>query len=255
MSQSLIRFQNVDIGYHYRQQPVFSDLNFTIAAGDVLGIVGPNGSGKSTLLKALLGILDIRKGQISFADSHRPRFGYVPQRGYLDEIYPLSIAEIVMMGRYRLIGLFKRPGRLDHSRVEEALLHLGLQDLAGTLFSTLSGGQKQRTLIARALASEPQVLVLDEPTEGLDLATAESLLALIQHLQQDHHLTVVLVSHQLDTIATVCDTIGVIHKGQFRLAPKQDWLQERSLNDLFDMPVHIHSLHNRLVIFPGDPHD
>jgi ABC-type Mn2+/Zn2+ transport system ATPase subunit len=255
MSLPLIRFEHVDIGYHYRQQPVFSDLSFTMVAGDVLGIVGPNGSGKSTLLKALLGILPLRKGHIVFADSRRPRFGYVPQRGYLDEIYPLSVADIVMMGRYRSIGLFKRPAPLDRSKVEEALLHLGIYDLAAAPFSTLSGGQKQRALIARALASEPEVLVLDEPTEGLDLATAESLLTLIQHFQQDHHLTVILVSHQLDTIAAVCNTIGVIHKGQFRLAAKQDWLEERSLNDLFDMPVHIHSLHNRLVIFPGSHHD
>jgi ABC-type Mn2+/Zn2+ transport system ATPase subunit len=255
MSQPLITVQNVDIGYHNRQIPVFSNLNFTIGAGDVLGIVGPNGSGKSTLLKALLGIVPIHRGRILFSESRRPHFGYVPQRGHLDEIYPLSVSEIVMMGRYKLIGFFKRPSRLDHSKVEEALLHLGMQDLAHAPFATLSGGQKQRTLIARALASDPEVLVLDEPTEGLDLATAESLLSLIQHFQQEHHLTVIIVSHQLDAIAAVCDPIGVIHDGLFRLAAKQDWLEERSLHDLFDIPVHAHTLHGRLLIVPGSHHD
>lgn len=255
MSQPLISFQNVDIGYHHRQQPVLSDLCFTISAGDVLGIVGPNGSGKSTLLKALLGIVAIQKGRVAFADDRQPRFGYVPQKGQLDEIYPLSVTEIVMMGRYRQIGYFRRPSRLDHSKVEEALLHLGLQNLAQAPFATLSGGQKQRTLIARALASDPEVLVLDEPTEGLDLATAESLRSLIHHFHLDHHLTVIMVSHQLDAIAAVCDPIAVIHTGQIRVAPKQAWLAEKSLADLFDIPVHIHTVDGRLFIVPGDHHD
>jgi ABC-type Mn2+/Zn2+ transport system ATPase subunit len=249
MSSVLIEFQNASIGY--RKKPVLSELSFAIFHGDLLGIVGANGSGKSTLLKAVLGILTPLHGRIKFADNKKPNFGYVPQRGQLDEIYPFTVAEIVMMGRYRKIGLYHKPQKIDHSKTEEALLHLAIDHLADTRFGDLSGGLKQRTLIARALASDPEILVLDEPTEGLDLASEFSILELITHFYQIHQLTVLLVSHRLDAIAGVCRRIGLIHQGLFQIGEKQEMINSTTLTRIYNMPVAVHQILGRTVVVPG----
>ncbi|MDH7568996.1 MAG: ATP-binding cassette domain-containing protein, partial [Armatimonadota bacterium] len=170
----LIVFEDVVLGYG--REPVLSDLSFAIRRGDYLGIVGPNGSGKTTLLKGVLGVLPPLSGRIVRGrDGGREvRFGYVPQINTVDELYPLGVLDVVLMGRYRRIGLVRRPGKEDRERAMAALEEVGIAHLAPRLYRDLSGGQRQRVLMARALAIEPDILVLDEPTNDMDIAAESS---------------------------------------------------------------------------------
>jgi len=259
MSNAMIEFREVSLGYGHKD--VLGSLNFTIHAGDFLGIVGPNGSGKSTLIKALLGILKPRQGRIIFHASHngfangKPRFGYVPQRGQLDEIYPLTVAEIVIMGRYAQIGMLRKPQRRDYEKIHECLQHLGIEGLAGAQYADLSGGQKQRTLIARALASDPEVLVLDEPTDGLDLSSQQSILAMIAHFHQAHNMTVIMVSHHLNEVAALVKKLALVQSGCMQLGATEEILTETNLAELYNISVTVKNFDGQKIIMPGERHD
>src|SRR3954464_8827232 len=162
---SLIQFAGATLGYGRRA--VLTNISFDIPEGDFLGLVGPNGAGKTTILRALLGSLTPLSGTVSRATTLR--FGYVPQRDQVDYNFPLKVLDVVMMGRYDRIGLGRRPTQDDRDRACAAPEHVGIINLAENPLGALSGGQKQRALIARALVGEPNVLVLDEPTNGMDL--------------------------------------------------------------------------------------
>ncbi len=259
MSNALIEFSEVTLGYSHKD--VLASLNFTIDHGDFLGIVGPNGSGKSTLIKALLGILKPRNGRITFHAAHngssngKPRFGYVPQRGQLDEIYPLTVAEIVIMGRYAQIGKLKKPQRRDHEKMRECLRHLGIEELAEAQYGDLSGGQKQRTLIARALASDPEILVLDEPTDGLDLSSQQSILAMVAHFHQVHNMTVIMVSHHLNEVAALVKKLALVQAGRLQVGVTDEILTETNLAELYNISVTVKDYDGQKVIMPGGRHD
>ena len=217
VNQPLIEFKNATLGY--RKKPIIKNLNCKIFQGDLLGIVGPNGSGKTTILKTMLGILrplegDFFKYNSKNSESHR--LGYVPQRGELDEIFPFTVSEVVLMGRYHQIGIFRRPSEIDYKKSMEAIEHLDIADLKDVLFSKLSGGQKQRTLIARALATDPDILILDEPTEGLDLSSQYAIMELIRHFHDEHHLTVIMVNHHLNVVVNYVNRIALLSL-KFRL--------------------------------------
>jgi manganese/iron transport system ATP-binding protein len=149
MMQALIRFEHAALGYGRRV--VLDDVSLTVYTGDFLGIVGPNGAGKTTLLKALLGTLPPVRGVVS-RPARAGLFGYVPQREGVDETFPLTVREMIMMGRFARIGLLHRPRADDAARVVASAEHVGIAPLLDRRYRTLSGGQKQRTLIARALA-------------------------------------------------------------------------------------------------------
>ena len=166
----LIQFTQVTLGYG--KKPVVRDVTFSVASGDFLGLVGPNGAGKTTIVRAILGTLTPMSGTVSVGNEQRQRvrIGYVPQRDTIDYVLPYSAREVVLMGRYRQIGLLRRPGAEDRAIVTKALGYAGADAFAGHPFRDLSGGQKQRVLIARALAVEPEIMFLDEPTAGVDAA-------------------------------------------------------------------------------------
>ncbi|MDZ7402250.1 MAG: ABC transporter ATP-binding protein [candidate division KSB1 bacterium] len=255
MNHPEIEFKHVTLGYG--KKIVIADLNCSIYPGDLLGIVGPNGSGKTTILKAILGILKPQKGQIiksNGANGGKQRMGYVPQRGQLDEIFPFTVAEVVMMARYHQMGTLGRPRPIDRAKTQEALEHLGIADLKDTLYADLSGGQKQRTLIARALAAEPDILILDEPTEGLDLNSQLSIMELIRHFHEEHQLTVVLVSHHLNVVANYVRRIALLDQGCFQIGPRDEILTEANLQQLYDMPIRIKKDNGQIVILSGAIH-
>src|SRR5215470_14463488 len=162
---ALLEIRDLAIGYVGR--PLLSGINLSITPGDWWGVVGPNGAGKTTLMKTLLGIIPALGGTIE--RSPGLTFGYVPQRGVIDDIFPLSALDVVVMGRYPRIGPCRRVTRADRELARHYMERVGIVHLAGKPFRSLSGGQKQRTLIARGLVREPDVLVLDEPTDGMDL--------------------------------------------------------------------------------------
>lgn len=244
----LIRFEGVALGYGGAR--VVEELSFAVARSDFLGIVGPNGAGKSTILKAMLGILRPAAGRIVYeAEVHRDlRFGYVPQRHTLDHIYPLSVRGIVRMARYAPAGLFHRPGPDDDRAVAQALEAIGMAGLAGRRFGELSGGQRQRALIARALATGANFLVLDEPTDGMDLKSTHAILGLMRRLNRDEGLTVVFVSHQLNEVANYVDTLLVIDEGRYDFGPVDEVLTADHLKRIYQLPVVVEKVAGSSVV-------
>ena len=236
----MIKFNNVQLGYGRR--PVLNALNFEIKKGDFFGIVGPNGAGKTTLLKAILGLLKPVKGEIGFLKNrkgHRKSFGYVPQHASVDEIFPITTLDMVLMGRYAKMGIFKRPKNSDYAIAEEMLKNVGIEDLAKRNYRELSGGQKQRTLIARAMVSEPDVLILDEPVEGMDIQGEIAIMELIKTLQTEYALTVILVCHDLNIIANYVKTLSIIHENTLKLGTVDSMFNEKTMAKVYGADVKI----------------
>jgi ABC-type Mn2+/Zn2+ transport system ATPase subunit len=243
-TDALLRFENVALGYGSRR--ILNDLNFPVAAGDYLAIVGSNGAGKTTLLRGLLGTLKPIQGRVKRADDLH--LGYVPQLSTLDEIFPLSVYDVVLMGRFGRIGAGRRAGAADTARVREAMDETGIVDLEKHLFRELSGGQKQRALIARALANDPDVLVLDEHTNDLDIATERSIMALIDRLHHERHLAVVMVSHSINVVAGHARTVGIIKDGRCEFAPAETVLDEKYLENIYGVPLRVIEVEGRRVV-------
>lgn len=192
-----------DLDFGYGDEPILRGVNLAIPAGDFVSVVGPNGSGKTTLLKLALGLLKPDRGTIEVFGQpphrSRRRVGYVPQHPRLDPLFPVCALDVALMGRLGRAPLLGRWRREDRAAALDALAEVGLADKAGAHFAALSGGQKQRVLIARALAGGPDLLLLDEPTAGLDAHIEEDFYRLLERLNA--RLTVVMVSHDLGFVA------------------------------------------------------
>lgn len=247
----LVHFEDVTLGYG--DMVVLEHLTFTLHDGDFLGLVGPNGSGKSTIVKALLGILKPQSGRIEYARAlHQDlRFGYVPQRQTLDELFPLSVSEIVRMGRYAAVGPIRRLGPDDGRAVQGALAAVDIAPLAAQRYGELSGGQRQRTLIARALATGANCLVLDEPTNGMDLGSQQAILELITRLHDEGGLTVVFVSHLLNEVANTVDRLALLDEGRFDHGPVDEILTDVRLSALYRTPVRVERVRGAVVVLPS----
>lgn len=184
----------------YNGAPVLRDLTFQVPHGAQVAVVGPNGAGKSTLFKALVGLLPLQQGRILVhgrpLGSHRDCVAYVPQRGEVDWRFPVTVADVVMMGRFGRQGWLGRASRQDRAAVAAALDHMGITDLARRPIGDLSGGQQQRVFLARALAQEPHILLMDEPFTGVDITTQETVLRLLDDLRAEG-LTVLVSTHDL----------------------------------------------------------
>lgn len=199
MADALISFQDVALGYD--GVPVLEGLALDVRAGDFLALVGPNGCGKSTILKGMAGILEPLRGRISREIDGRPvRFGYVPQRETIEIVFPLTVFQVALMGTYGRVGPGRPVTHAERELVRGCLDDVGLGDLQRKPFPALSGGQRQRVLIARALAAEPDLLLLDEPLSGIDLRAAQVIMDLIERLHRERRLTIVMVSHHLKVL-------------------------------------------------------
>jgi ABC-type Mn2+/Zn2+ transport system ATPase subunit len=240
----LVTFDRASLGYGRRT--VLSDLDFTVAEGDFLGLVGPNGAGKTTVLRALLGTLKPLSGTVTRTQGLR--FGYVPQRDQVDYNFPLRVLDVVMMGRYDRIGLGRRPGADDRRRSMAALEHVGIPELAERPLKDLSGGQKQRTLIARALVGEPNVLVLDEPTNGMDLVSTTQILGLVRELHERDRLTVIMVSHALNEVANYVERIALVVGGGFRIGSVDEIMTVPVLSEMYGIPVEVDSFNGHRIV-------
>ncbi|HYC51122.1 MAG TPA: ABC transporter ATP-binding protein [Gemmatimonadaceae bacterium] len=241
---ALVRFDHATLGYGRRV--VLSDLSFEIPEGDFLGLVGPNGAGKTTLLRAILGTLPPLSGTVSVQPGLR--FGYVPQRDSVDYGFPLKVLDVVLMGRYDRIGLGRRPSRSDRDRALQALAHVGIVHLADQQLSALSGGQKQRALIARALVGEPSMLVLDEPTNGMDLVSTTQILSLVRDLHERDKLTVLMVSHALNEVANYVNRIALTMEGAFRIGSVDEVMEETTLTSMYGIPVEVDEVHGHRIV-------
>jgi manganese/zinc/iron transport system ATP- binding protein len=192
----------------YSSRPVLWDVDARFPAGALSAVVGPNGAGKSTLLRAALGLLPVDAGQALVegrpARAARDRVAYVPQRDAVDWDFPITVREVVEMGRYRATGWIRRVGRSEHGVVDENLARLGMTAYASRQIGGLSGGQRQRVFVARALAQQASVLVMDEPFAGIDARTEGDLLELLRELRDRGH-SIVVVHHNLATVRASFD--------------------------------------------------
>ena len=208
------------VRFAYRGEPVLDGVTFAVGPGEFAALAGPNGSGKSTLLRILLGLLRPRSGSVRLLGSapealpDRWRVGFVPQRSTVSADMPATAREVVTTGRLARRGWWRRLGPDDRRAVEHALESVDLAALGDRRVAELSGGQQQRVLIARALASEPDLLVLDEPVAGVDAASQARFRAALVHLVREHGAAVFLVSHELGAVADDLDRVLVLRGGR-----------------------------------------
>ena len=230
----LLALRGAAIGHHHRA--ILTGIDLDLAPDDFLALVGPNGGGKTTLLHSLLGTLALIAGART---SRAARIGYVPQRDQVDPIWPLTAGEVVLMGRTHALGPFRRPGPADHSAVRAALARVGIEELHGRRYGELSGGQRQRTLIARALAAEPELLAVDEPTNGMDPAAELATMDVLRDLHDVGGLAVVMVTHRLDAVANHARRLAFVDKdaGLFRVGPLDEMLRPEALSALYGRAV------------------
>lgn len=233
MNASLITLDNLAVGYN--RQPVLSGISFAIARGSFTALLGANGSGKSTLLKTLLGLLPPVAGKIQIASP--VVFGYVPQALEFDPLYLLTGFEVALMGTYRRVGAGRFVPQGERDFVRECLRATGAEDFARRKFSELSGGQKQRILIARALATRPDVLILDEPTAGVDAAATHALLEFISQIHAGRNLTILLVTHDLPLVRKHAQQVVWLHQGRVLLGTAAELLSRERMAEIFEMEV------------------
>lgn len=224
MTYPALRVENLSAGYP-RQEPALKDVSFDVMTGQRVGILGPNGAGKSTLFKAIAGLLPHSTGQISIhgqdcRTSHQ-LVGYVPQHGEIDWAFPVNVRDVVMMGRTREIGWLRFPGRRDWRKVEDMLDRVGMVDLGGRQIGQLSGGQRQRVFIARALAQETSVLLLDEPFSGVDAAAEEEIGLVLERLRAEG-VTILVATHDLKTAQSMFDQLLILNHTVLAYGPPAD---------------------------------
>ena len=200
MNSAIIKCDHLEIGYGVGLVPPF---DLVIERSDFLCITGPNGSGKSTLIKSILGMIPAVSGKIEFP-SGRPVFGYVPQQKSIASDHPVTVFDTVMMGKYGM-RFFAKITDSDRSEITGSLKIMGVEDLAPKQFSALSGGQKQRVLTARALVAKPEVLILDEPAQGMDASGEKSLFETIGKLNRESRTTVILITHQTGSVSGIAN--------------------------------------------------
>ncbi|MBT9252272.1 MAG: metal ABC transporter ATP-binding protein, partial [Brockia lithotrophica] len=210
------------ITFAYDRLPVLEDVSLTLHRGELLGLVGPNGSGKSTLVRIALGLLRPDAGSVVWFGTPLEKFrawsrvGYVSQKAASFNLgFPASVAEVVTMGLTGKLGLFRFPGRREREKVREALETVGMSAFADRPVGRLSGGQQQRVFIARALVSDPEVLILDEPTVGVDARSEAEFYALLEKLNGERKLSILLVSHDLGAVSERMHTVVVLNRRVF----------------------------------------
>lgn len=246
MKQPIIEIH--DVNFTYDRQKVLEDINITIEQGSFVGLVGPNGSGKTTLLKCLLGLLKPQQGEIKlfgqtiqkFKDWHK--VGFVSQKANsFNTGFPASVFEVVSSGLTSKLGLFKFMSPKDRKHVDEAIEAVGLGKFAKRNIGELSGGQQQRAFIARAIVSNPKLLILDEPTVGVDAQTVHSFYEMLTHLNRDLGITLILVTHDVGTITDKVTHVACINKHLHFHGNSREFelLKDDEMSDFYGHSLHV----------------
>lgn len=238
------------------------DITLRVDQAERIAVVGPNGAGKSTLFRLIAGTLAPDRGAVHIF-GHDPDghicIAYVPQRSQIDWSFPVTVEDVVMMGRVGQIGMFRRPGRQDWAIVRQSLERVGAADLAHKQIGELSGGQQQRVFLARALAQEAELLLLDEPLNGLDVRSQEAILGILDQLQAEG-VTVLLATHDLDLAAARFDRIMLLNRRIVALGPPDEVLQPQNLVAAFGGQLRLIDHEGETLLLTdsccdGDEHD
>jgi len=235
----------------YNRHALIRGLSFEVRRGEILGIVGPNGSGKTTLLRTMLGLQKPLDGMIQRKAGLA--ISYMPQRERIDAILPVTALEVVLMGRSARARALRQIHREDRDAARRALALVGGEALSSRLYRNLSGGQQQRVLLARAIAADSEMLVLDEPTAGMDVASEAAMIAFLQELNQSQKLTIVIVTHLLPVVLNLATSVMLLGTHGILQGPLDEVLQEDSLTELYGVPVHIGTVAGKRTLVVGGP--
>ncbi|MDX1962735.1 MAG: metal ABC transporter ATP-binding protein [Pirellulales bacterium] len=225
-----------DMTVAYQRKPVLWDIDLIVPEGELIGIIGPNGAGKSTLIKAVLGLLPLASGKVEIygqpAERQRHLIGYVPQRETVDWDFPVNALDVVLMGTYGRLGWFRRPGAVERRLARECLQKVGMLEYAERQIRQLSGGQQQRVFLARALAQDAQIYFLDEPFAGVDAATEQAIVRILQDLRKQGK-TVLVVHHDLNTVELYFDSVILLNLRLIAAGPTRTTFTPDNLQTTF----------------------
>jgi manganese/zinc/iron transport system ATP- binding protein len=231
-----------DLTVAYQHRPVLWDVDVEFPAGRLISIVGPNGAGKSTLIKAIMGLAPLASGDVKIfgrpAAKARSLVGYVPQRGSVDWDFPTTAFDVVLMGRYGKLPLFGRPKKRDKDIARQCLEKVSMSDYADRQISQLSGGQQQRVFLARALAQEAQVYLMDEPFAGVDAATERAIIVLLRELREQG-CTLVVVHHDLQTVPDYFDDVLLLNMRSVAFGPVREVFTPENLQKTYGGSLHL----------------
>lgn len=224
------------LSVNYDKTPVLWDISCSIPAGKLVGIIGPNGSGKTTFIKSILGLVPSISGKVEFfgksLKNMRKHIAYVPQRESVDWDFPITVRDLVLMGRYGQLGLFKRPSKADWAAADHCLDLVGMTAYASRQISQLSGGQQQRVFIARALLQEADIYFMDEPFAGIDMGSEGVIMELLRQLKNNGK-TVFVVHHDLNTVESYFDWVIMLNMRLIAYGKVQEVFNADTLNDTY----------------------
>ncbi|MBN2647066.1 MAG: metal ABC transporter ATP-binding protein [Thiotrichales bacterium] len=229
-----LKVDQLSIRYHHK--PILTDVSFAIPAGQTVAIIGPNGAGKSSLLKGIMGLTPIIQGQVEFfgkpLSEKRLTTAYVPQREEIDWDFPIDVMDVVLMGRHGQLKFWQRPRQADRELARAALQDLGMWEFRERQIAQLSGGQQQRVFLARALAQQASLYLMDEPFAGVDVATEKAIIELFKQLKAKGN-TVVCVHHDLNTVREYFDYVLLINSRLIAAGPSTEVLTQENLNKTY----------------------
>ncbi|MGE4397141.1 MAG: metal ABC transporter ATP-binding protein [Sulfurimonas sp.] len=243
-------FDVKNLNFVLKEQTILSNISLEIFSSEYIAIIGPNGGGKTTLIRMLLGLEKPTSGEVRIYGKKLSRFkewhkiGYVPQRASLiDSSFPATVLDIVKMGRTSQRSLFGAFSKTDKQYVDDAMAKMDISDLKDKMVGTLSGGQRQRVMIARALASKPEILILDEPNTGVDVASQKKFYALLRELNQKEGITIVFITHDIGVIADDIARLFTINQKAIICNNPKQALSCEEMSELYGIDAHLLHVH------------
>jgi len=228
----IIQIEGADLGYRTDAEPALKDITISFYPGDMVAVIGPNGAGKSTMMKSIVGLIPPLKGKVNvhgeLHGAHPDCVSYIPQRESIDWNYPITVREVVMMGRYGKIPFYKSPSEKDQKTVEDALKRMEITALADRKIRDCSGGQQQRVFLARSLAQEPHILLMDEPFNAVDLATEKIILDNLR-VFKERHVTTLVATHDLSLVSENFEKVLLLNKRIIAYGNRQEVLTDKKL--------------------------
>lgn len=229
-----VEIHDMTVAYH--RKPVLWDVDLILPERKLIAVVGPNGAGKSTLIKAALGLVPLASGKVEIYGEpyakQRHLVGYVPQRESVDWDFPVTVFDVVLMGTYGRLGWIRRPGQRERQQAQEALAQVAMESLGGRQIRQLSGGQQQRVFLARALAQDAQIYFMDEPFAGVDAATEQAIVGVLEQLRE-RGKTVIVVHHDLQTVRQYFDHVVLLNMRLVDAGPTETTFTNENLQKTF----------------------